>query len=87
MNFTCSLFARPPDENPPEILLPRYFLIFRKEPICTLGTFFLFFLKDNVMLEHFELQAVSFVRCKAEFVLQRKRKQGGIDYAEIHGKD
>ena len=30
--------------------------------------FFLSFIKDNVMLEHFALQAVCFVRCKEEFV-------------------
>ncbi|MCW5208253.1 hypothetical protein VU11_06330, partial [Desulfobulbus sp. US2] len=49
--------------------------------------FFLSFIKDNVMLGHFALQAVCFVRYKAEFVLQRKCKLGGPDYAEIHGKD
>ena len=49
--------------------------------------FFLSFIKDNVMLGHFELQAVIFVRYKCEFVLQKKCKQGGPDYAEIHDKD
>ncbi|RWX44814.1 hypothetical protein H206_01339 [Candidatus Electrothrix aarhusensis] len=35
------------------------------------AAFFLFFLKDNVMLGHFELQAVIVVRYKSEFVFQK----------------
>ncbi|WP_339134842.1 MAG: hypothetical protein WGN25_16415 [Candidatus Electrothrix sp. GW3-4] len=61
---------------------------FRGIPFCTFGAFFLFFLKENGMLEDFALQAVNFLSAtKVILLFKGNIKQGGSDYAEIYGKN